>query len=167
MLIVLQQAAECLHGIEQSPGSLVMEAIQPCLTAVARKELLKHQDQDVKVLLATCFCEITRITAPEAPYSDDVLRVTLCSQKVLNQITLTELTMFVQYLSILFSFLQTIFRLIVGTFGGLADVNSHYFSRRVAILETVARYRACVVMLDLECNDLITDMFRTFLEIVR
>ncbi|XBJ05379.1 hypothetical protein VPH35_024179 [Triticum aestivum] len=110
-----------------------MEAIQPCLTAVVRKELLKHQDQDVKVLLATCFCEITRITAPEAPYSDDVLR--------------------------------TIFRLIVGTFGGLTDVNSHYFSRRVAILETVARYRACVVMLDLECNDLITDMFRTFLEI--
>ncbi|KAI4964167.1 hypothetical protein ZWY2020_006951 [Hordeum vulgare] len=128
------QAAECLHGIEQSPGSSVMEAIQLCSTAVARKELLKHQDQDVKVLLATCFCEITRITAPEAPYNDDLLR--------------------------------TIFRLIVGTFGGLADVNSHYFSRRVAILETVARYRACVVMLDLECNDLITDMFRTFLEIV-
>ncbi|EMS45215.1 Sister chromatid cohesion protein PDS5-like protein B [Triticum urartu] len=131
---LLEQAAECLHVIEQSPGSSVMEAIQPCLTAVVRKELLKHQDQDVKVLLATCFCEITRITAPEAPYSDDVLR--------------------------------TIFRLIVGTFGGLADVNSHYFSRRVAILETVARYRACVVMLDLECNDLITDMFQTFLEIV-
>jgi hypothetical protein len=53
-----------------------MEAIQPCLNAVAREELLKHQDEDVKVLLATCFCEITRITAPEAPYSDDVLRVT-------------------------------------------------------------------------------------------
>ena len=63
-----------------------MEAIQPCLTAVVRKELLKHQDQDVKVLLATCFCEITRITAPEAPYSDDVLWVTPCSQKMLNKL---------------------------------------------------------------------------------
>ncbi|KAM0917724.1 hypothetical protein ACQ4PT_009179 [Festuca glaucescens] len=111
-----------------------MEAIQPCLTAVAREELLKHQDEDVKVLLATCFCEITRITAPEAPYSDDVLR--------------------------------TVFKLIVGTFGGLNNVNSHSFGRRVTILETVARYRACVVMLDLQCDDLITDMFRTFLEIV-
>ncbi|KAG1327428.1 hypothetical protein COCNU_01G013620 [Cocos nucifera] len=29
---------------------------------------------EVKVLVATCICEITRITAPEAPYSDDVLR---------------------------------------------------------------------------------------------
>ena len=167
MLIVLQQAAECLHVIEQSPGSSVMEAIQPCLTAVVRKELLKHQDQDVKVLLATCFCEITRITAPEAPYSDDVLRVTLWSQKMLNKLLWLSLQCLFNIWVFFFSFLQTIFRLIVGTFGGLADVNSHYFSRRVAILETVARYRACVVMLDLECNDLITDMFRTFLEIVR
>lgn len=76
MLTVLQKAVECLHGIEQSPGSSVMEAIQPSLKAVTREELLKHEDDDVKVLLAACFCEITRITAPDAPYSDDILRVT-------------------------------------------------------------------------------------------
>nr|CAB3467823.1 unnamed protein product [Digitaria exilis] len=134
MLILLQKAAECLHGIEQSPGSSLMEAIQPTLKAVTREEFLKHEDEDVKVLLATCFCEITRITAPDAPYDDDVLR--------------------------------DIFYLIVGTFRGLSDVNSQTFGRRVAILETVARYRACVVMLDLECDDLIADMFRTFLEVV-
>ncbi|TKW20995.1 hypothetical protein SEVIR_4G191000v4 [Setaria viridis] len=131
---LLEKAAECLHGIEQSPGLSVMEAIQPSLKAVTREEFLKHEDEDVKVLLATCFCEITRITAPDAPYDDDVLR--------------------------------DIFYLIVGTFRGLSDVNSQTFGRRVAILETVARYRACVVMLDLECDDLITDMFRTFLEVV-
>jgi sister chromatid cohesion protein PDS5 len=55
----------------------MMDAIQPCLKAVTREELMKHEDEDVKVLLATCFCEITRITAPDAPYSDDVLRVTI------------------------------------------------------------------------------------------
>lgn len=131
---LLEQAAECLHGVEQSPGPSVMETIQPCLKAVARDEFLKHHDEDVKVLLATCFCEITRITAPEAPYSDDVLR--------------------------------DMFHLIVDTFSGLNDVNGKSFGRRVAILETVARYRACVVMLDLECNDLIADMFRSFLEII-
>ncbi|CAN6201777.1 unnamed protein product [Urochloa humidicola] len=131
---LLEKAAECLHGIEQSPGSSVMEAVQPSLKAVTREEFLKHEDEDVQVLLATCFCEITRITAPDAPYDDDVLR--------------------------------DVFYLIVGTFRGLNDVNSQTFGRRVAILETVARYRACVVMLDLECDDLITDMFRTFLEVV-
>ncbi|CAL5047349.1 unnamed protein product [Urochloa decumbens] len=111
-----------------------MEAIQPSLKAVTREEFLKHENEDVRVFLATCFCEITRITAPDAPYDDDVLR--------------------------------DIFSLIVGTFRGLSDVNSQTFGRRVAILETVARYRACVVMLDLECDDLITDMFQTFLEVV-
>ncbi|XP_006656003.1 sister chromatid cohesion protein PDS5 homolog A [Oryza brachyantha] len=131
---LLEQAAECLHGVEQSPDSSVMETIQPCLKAVARDEFLKHHNEDVKVLLATCFCEITRITAPEAPYSDDVLR--------------------------------DMFHLIVGTFSGLNDVSGQSFARRVAILETVARYRACVVMLDLECNDLIADMFQSFLEII-
>jgi sister-chromatid-cohesion protein PDS5 len=56
-----------------------MEAIQPSLKAFTREEFLKHEDEDVKVLLATCFCEITRITAPDAPYDDDVLRVTVVS----------------------------------------------------------------------------------------
>lgn len=49
--------------------------MQPFLNAVVKPELLKHQDRDVKLLVATCVCEITRITAPEAPYSDDVLKV--------------------------------------------------------------------------------------------
>ena len=83
MLTVLQKAVECLHGIEQSPGSSVMEAIQPSLKAVTREGLLKHEDDNVKVLLATCFCEITRITAPDAPYNDDILRVTIISFKSL------------------------------------------------------------------------------------
>lgn len=81
MLTVLQKAVECLRGIEQSPGSSVMEAIQPSLKAVTREELLKHEDDNVRVLLATCFCEITRITAPDAPYNDEILRVTIISFK--------------------------------------------------------------------------------------
>jgi sister-chromatid-cohesion protein PDS5 len=51
--------------------------MQPFLDAIVKPELLKHQDRDVKLLVATCICEITRITAPEAPYSDDVLKVCL------------------------------------------------------------------------------------------
>ncbi|KAJ0986872.1 hypothetical protein J5N97_005228 [Dioscorea zingiberensis] len=100
----------------------------------SKKEYLNHQDRDVKVLVATCICEITRITAPEAPYSDDVLR--------------------------------DIFNLIVGTFSGLSDINSPSFGRRVLILETLARYRSCVVMLDLECHDLINEMFNTFFVVI-
>ena len=49
--------------------------MKPFFSAIVMPELLEHQDSDVKLLVATCVCEITRITAPEAPYSDDVLKV--------------------------------------------------------------------------------------------
>lgn len=62
---------------------------------------------------------------------------------------------------------QDIFQLIVGTFSGLSDIHSPSFGKRVVILETLARYRSCVVMLDLECNDLINEMFSTFFAVVR
>lgn len=55
----------------------------------------------------------------------------------------------------------------MGTFSGLNDVNSPSFGRRVVILETLARYRSCVVMLDLECDDLINEMFDTFFSVAR
>ncbi|KAG4385638.1 hypothetical protein GLYMA_12G138000v4 [Glycine max] len=37
-------------------------------------ELLKHQDSDIKLIVAACLYEITQITAPEAPYNDDFLK---------------------------------------------------------------------------------------------
>lgn len=63
--------------------------------------------------------------------------------------------------------MQDIFHLIVGTFNGLSDINSPSFGRRVVILETLARYRSCVVMLDLDCDDLINEMFSTFFAVIR
>ncbi|XP_077217250.1 sister chromatid cohesion protein PDS5 homolog A-like isoform X2 [Tasmannia lanceolata] len=133
LIKLLKQAATCLAEVDQSPSPSMTESMQPCLNAIGKPELLKHQDKDVKLLLATCICEITRITAPEAPYSDDILR--------------------------------DIFHLIVGSFSGLSDINAPSFGRRVAILETLARYRSCVVMLDLECDDLVNEMFHTFLAV--
>jgi sister-chromatid-cohesion protein PDS5 len=63
--------------------------------------------------------------------------------------------------------LQEIFQLIVDIFRELDDVDSPFFSSRVNILETVAKVRSCVVMLDLECDDLITEMFRIFFTTAR
>ncbi|XP_071922284.1 sister chromatid cohesion protein PDS5 homolog A-like isoform X1 [Coffea arabica] len=135
LIKLLKQGATCLSDLEQSPPKAVMESMQPFVNVVVKPELLKHQDREVKLLVATCICEITRITAPEAPYTDDILK--------------------------------DIFHLIVSTFGGLSDTSSPYFGRRVVILETLAKYRSCVVMLDLECDDLITEMFSTFFSVAR
>lgn len=134
--------------------------MQPCLNAMVKSDLLKHQDGDVKLLVATCLCEITRITAPEAPYSDDILRV-------------KEIVMIYYFLHISYTMLisvivlQDIFILIVGTFHGLSDTSGPSFGRRVVILETLAKYRSCVVMLDLECDDLVNEMFSTFFAVAR
>ena len=71
----MQEAAVHLSELEQSPPAAVLKSIQPFLDAVIKPEILKHQDKDVKLLVASCFSEITRITAPEAPYHDDTMRV--------------------------------------------------------------------------------------------
>ncbi|KAK6917884.1 hypothetical protein RJ641_018635 [Dillenia turbinata] len=132
---LLKQATTCLSELDQSPSPLVLESLKPFFDVIIKPELLKHQDTEVRLLVATCACEITRITAPEAPYTDDVLR--------------------------------DIFQLIVSTFSGLSDTNGPSFGRRVVILETLARYRSCVVLLDLECDDLIYEIFNTFFAVAR
>jgi sister-chromatid-cohesion protein PDS5 len=133
LIDLLQQTATSLTKFEQSPSKAILESMQPFLNVIVKPELVKHQDSEVKLLVATCICEITRITAPEAPYSDDVLK--------------------------------DIFQLLVSTFSGLSDTTSPSFERRVLILETMARYRSCVVMLDLELDELISEMFTTFLSV--
>lgn len=174
----LQQAALCLSELDQSPPASTLESMQPFLNAIVKPELLKHQDRDVKLLVATCICEITRITAPEAPYSDDVLKVHFLKGNWLKD-TLSFYFYFLFFLSTCFGIslhsptwlfwisLQDIFRLIVGTFSGLKDTSGPSFGRRVVILETLAKYRSCVVMLDLECDDLVTEMFSTFFAVAR
>ncbi|KAK7363868.1 hypothetical protein VNO77_06028 [Canavalia gladiata] len=135
LIRLLKQATTCLAELDQSPSTSTLESMKPFFNAIVKPELLKHQDRDVKLLVATCVCEITRITAPEAPYSDEILKDT--------------------------------FQLTVGTFSGLSDTNGPSFGRRVVILETLAKYRSCVVMLDLECDDLVNEMFNTFFAVVR
>jgi hypothetical protein len=55
-----------------------------------------------------------------------------------------------------------VFSIIVESFRKLDDTESPSFARRASILETVAKVRSCVVMLDLELDDLIQDMFKHF-----
>ncbi|AQK43648.1 hypothetical protein ZEAMMB73_Zm00001d025386 [Zea mays] len=60
-----------------------------------------------------------------------------------------------------------VFSLIVEAFKHLDDIESPFFGRRTSIFDTVAKVRSCVVMLDLECDDLINDMFHHFLRTVK
>ncbi|EXB44382.1 hypothetical protein L484_020194 [Morus notabilis] len=64
-------------------------------------------------------------------------------------------------------YLRDIFKLILSMFAELADTTSPFFSRRVKILEIVSRCKCCVIMLDIDCNDLVTEMFDIFFSVVR
>jgi hypothetical protein len=37
-------------------------------------------DEDVRVAVASCMSEITRITAPDAPYNDDLMKVLIAAE---------------------------------------------------------------------------------------
>jgi hypothetical protein len=52
-------------------------ALSPSLKALIADTLIKHSDDDVKVALASCYIEMTRITAPDAPYDDPQMKVCL------------------------------------------------------------------------------------------
>ncbi|GJN21567.1 hypothetical protein PR202_gb09054 [Eleusine coracana subsp. coracana] len=134
LLKLLTDVEECLLKVEQSPAESTSIAIQPATDALVKKELLGHVDPNVRLAVASCISEITRITAPNAPYEDDEMK--------------------------------DVFTVIVGSFEHLDKIDSPFFGRRASILDTVAKVRSCVVMLDLECDDLILDMFRHFIRTV-
>ncbi|XP_021776136.1 uncharacterized protein LOC110739961 isoform X2 [Chenopodium quinoa] len=58
--------------------------------------------------------------------------------------------------------MKEIFELIVLSFDKLSCPPGRSYSKAILILESVARLRSCVMMLDLDCDSLITKMFQLF-----
>ncbi|KAG8387133.1 hypothetical protein BUALT_Bualt03G0221600 [Buddleja alternifolia] len=109
-------------------------ALSPLMKALVAEELVKHSDNDVKVGVASCISEITRITAPDAPYDDEKMK--------------------------------DVFQLIVLSFQDLSNTSSRSHGKRVTILETMAKVRSCVIMLDLECDQMIIEIFQHFVQAI-
>ncbi|XP_063943550.1 sister chromatid cohesion protein PDS5 homolog C isoform X2 [Daucus carota subsp. sativus] len=135
LLSLLDQVENLLEKVDQSPSTQIQNAYSKITKALLAEPLIRHADADVQVSVASCISEITRITAPEAPYDDDKMK--------------------------------EVFQLIVSSFADLYDMSSRSYDKRASILETVAKIRSCVVMLDLECDGLIIEMFKHFLRSIR
>lgn len=45
------------------------------MKALISDALFRNSDADVKVYVASCLSQITRITAPDAPYGDALMKV--------------------------------------------------------------------------------------------
>ncbi|XP_020683417.2 uncharacterized protein LOC110100313 isoform X1 [Dendrobium catenatum] len=135
LLCLLDQTEIYLSRVEQSPSTSMSDALCPTMNSLITKEFLNHPEADVKVYVAACINEIMRVTAPDAPYNDDLMK--------------------------------EIFAMIVDAFEKLDDMSGCSYCKRVSILEIMAKVRSCVVMLDLECDDLILRMFENFLKSIR
>ncbi|KAL2497210.1 ARM repeat superfamily protein [Abeliophyllum distichum] len=62
---------------------------------------------------------------------------------------------------------RDIFRLLLSTFNELDNTKCAYFLRRAKLLDTVAQLQFCVIMLDIGCEDLVVQMFKSFFSVVR
>ncbi|MED6112773.1 hypothetical protein PIB30_064706 [Stylosanthes scabra] len=149
----LREAVNALFKLEQSPQPRNAKeaqaaqkreaALKPLVDALCRG-LLRHPDKDVRLLVAICVTELFRVKAPEPPFEDKYLRG--IPYPVNPQFE--------------------VFKLIVNSFADLADIASPYFSKRVKLLDTVAQLRCCVIMLEIDCIDLVLEMFNIFFSVV-
>ena len=127
LLTLLDRVENLLANVQQAPSKSMRRALFPSVKALVADQLFRHANVDVKVAVASCISEITRISAPDAPYADDQMKEA--------------------------------FKLIVSLLDNLSDKSSWSYRKMTSILETVAKVRSCVVMLDLECDTLILEMF--------
>lgn len=74
LLKLLDEVEDLLSDVGQAPSTSLQDALLPAMTALISNGLLRHSDKDVKVSVASCITEITRITAPEAPYNDEQMK---------------------------------------------------------------------------------------------
>ncbi|KAK7818989.1 sister chromatid cohesion protein pds5 [Quercus suber] len=63
--------------------------------------------------------------------------------------------------------IKEIFQLILAAFENMSHVSTRSFKKVVSILDTTAKVKLCLVMLNLECDALVVEMFQSFLKIIR
>ncbi|KAK1358151.1 Sister chromatid cohesion protein PDS5 [Heracleum sosnowskyi] len=72
LIWILNRVEGLLSEVKQLPSKSMKDALQPSMEALVSDRLLKHSDFDVRVSVASCMSELIRITAPDAPYDDNV-----------------------------------------------------------------------------------------------
>ncbi|GLJ21254.1 hypothetical protein SUGI_0390130 [Cryptomeria japonica] len=74
VLSKLEELDSYLSKVDQPDWRLLNWALQPSMLTLVQHKFMEHPHKDVRLAVASCLSEITRITTPVAPYNDDVLR---------------------------------------------------------------------------------------------
>ncbi|KAK6153775.1 hypothetical protein DH2020_013414 [Rehmannia glutinosa] len=135
ILTLLEEAEGILYGVWQELARHKASALYPLMKALITDELLRHTDINIQVAVASCFNEITRLTAPTFPYNDDQMK--------------------------------EIFQLFMVALKQLSSESGNNYVRALQILEALAKARSCLIMLDIEIDAMIVEMFQLFFNIIR
>ena len=82
LLPLIDKVKNLLANVDQAPSKSMQDALLPSMKALVTIELLRHAEIDVKVLVASCITEITRIIAPDTPYDDEQMKKTANSSSI-------------------------------------------------------------------------------------
>ena len=63
--------------------------------------------------------------------------------------------------------MKEIFQLILAALENMSHVSTRSYKKVVSILDTIAKVKLCLVMLDLEYDALVVKMFQSFLKMIR
>ncbi|EPS74557.1 hypothetical protein M569_00204, partial [Genlisea aurea] len=135
LLNLLERAEGLLSKVWQQPPKRLRRALLPVMKALIADDLLRSHDTSVQVVLASCFNELTRITAPDFTYPDELMK--------------------------------EIFRLFIISFKQLSCASNLNYSRSLKILETMAKVKSSLMLVDIDSDGLINEMFQLFLNHAR
>lgn len=62
--------------------------------------------------------------------------------------------------------MREVLHVIIESSCGLRDIRGTSFNKRARALELMAKVKSCIIMLDLDCDDLILQMFHHFLDTI-
>lgn len=68
----------------EADAEKLKKALRPLREAIIKHSLAQHKDKDVKLLIAICVTEIFRLMAPEMPFEDECLKVTILFSDTLS-----------------------------------------------------------------------------------
>ncbi|CAI8601867.1 unnamed protein product [Vicia faba] len=135
LLQLLDKLELILSILDHDPPKKIQGSLVLPMKTLISDQLLRHADEDVKISVTACLTQITRITAPDAPYDDELMKEFL--------------------------------KLAVSAFEKLSHVSGRSYEKAISILENFSKIKMFLIMLDLECDDLVMEMFQQFLRIIR
>lgn len=126
----LETLSKELQGYEQD--EVMRNSLLQTAGELASPQLLGHKDKGVKALTACCVVDMFRLCAPDAPYTQQQLKVCLLPWRRWDVRLISG---------------QEIFTLIVSTiFPALADPSSAYNRQHLYVLKSLAEVKSIILL---------------------